>query len=163
MKSKSNKGFSLVELLVVITIIAILSVVAYMSLGGQTAKARNSVRTQDLSNIQSALEIYFINNSNTYPTTLSVLKTAGLITELPKDPTKKTLDYAYTSNAGTKTYQLGATLEDETGGAAYKAYIIGNSATDLIAGIATPTGTCPAGTEASNKSTDCVPLNIWTP
>ena len=63
LKNSRKSGFSLVELLVVITIIAILSVTAYVALGGQTEKARNSRRMQDLTTIQSALEIYYIDNN----------------------------------------------------------------------------------------------------
>ena len=66
-----KKGFSLVELLVVITIIAILSVVAYTAVGGQTIKARNSKRMEDLTAIQQALEIYAIANNNKYPDSLN--------------------------------------------------------------------------------------------
>jgi prepilin-type N-terminal cleavage/methylation domain-containing protein len=39
MRNLTNKGFTLVELLVVITILAIISVVAYQSFGGATDKA----------------------------------------------------------------------------------------------------------------------------
>lgn len=69
-----KKGFSLVELLVVITIIAILSVVAYTALGGQTAKARDSRRMQDIATIQSALEIYFVSN-NRFPAPIAYVDT----------------------------------------------------------------------------------------
>lgn len=47
----NRKGFTLVELLVVITILAIISVVAYTSFGGATDKAKNSTKLQQLASI----------------------------------------------------------------------------------------------------------------
>jgi prepilin-type N-terminal cleavage/methylation domain-containing protein len=127
-----KKGFSLVELLVVITIMAILSVVAYVALGGQTAKARNSRRMQDLGTIQSALEIYFVNNNNRYPAALSNLVTAELMTSVPTDPSGTDvapISYAYAKSATSKKFQLAATLEE---GESFKAYVVGNSSDPLM-------------------------------
>ena len=50
-------AFTLVELIVVITILAILGTIAFISLQGYSADARNSKRTTDLSNIASSLNI----------------------------------------------------------------------------------------------------------
>lgn len=155
---KRNQGFSLVELLVVITIIAILSVTAFLALGGQTAKARNSVRQQDLTSLQSAIEIYYINNNNTYPPDLNALLTAKLITSIPTDPSAKDasnnpIQYSYEDQPATKTYQLGATLEDEANPFG-KSYIIGNAITDLFTNGVTPNY---GGCTVTNNSTACVP------
>ncbi|RAL55788.1 hypothetical protein BLD25_03915 [Candidatus Gracilibacteria bacterium GN02-872] len=62
----SKKGFTLVELLVVITILAIISVVAYQSFSGATDKANASRKLQDVTTIESGLQQYFANN-NFYP------------------------------------------------------------------------------------------------
>ena len=53
----TNKAFTLVELIVVITILAILGTIAFISLQGYSADARNSKRTSDLGNIQSAMSL----------------------------------------------------------------------------------------------------------
>lgn len=138
MKKLNLKGFSLVELLVVITIIAILSVVAYSAVGGQTGKARDARRQQDLAAIKSALEVYYIENGK-YPADQSgVLPTdqtdpdftPKYLEKIPKDPADK--DYKYEST--NTTYQIAATLENE--GTA-KAYVVGNG-TDLIDGTGSP-------------------------
>ena len=156
-----QRGFSLVELLVVITIIAILSVVAYTALGGQTLKARNSRRAQDLSTIQSALEIYFIENGNKYPTQLDdgmPLTTIDLVPKympkMPKDPTKAD-DYVYVYDSATKTYQLSST--QEIGDPPFMAaYVIGNGS-DLIAGKKAGTG---ADCSPVVDGEDCVPYRL---
>lgn len=55
MKGIKKSWFTLVELIVVITILAILWTIAFISLQGYTADARNSKRTSDLSSIQTAM------------------------------------------------------------------------------------------------------------
>ena len=133
-KSKIIKGFSLVELLVVITIIAILSVVAYTAMGGQTVKARDSKRKQDLSAIQSALEIHFI-AQGTYPSADNhKIKTGSdadalnrkELSDLPGDPKDETgaTNYYYWTNAPRQEYLIGAVLENE---GSPTAYVIGNT------------------------------------
>lgn len=52
----STKGFTLVELLVAITIIAVLAAVGIVVFGGVQAKARDSRRSQDLTALANALE-----------------------------------------------------------------------------------------------------------
>ena len=51
----TKQGFTLVELIVVITILAILGTIAFISLQGYSADARNSKRTSDLDSLNSAV------------------------------------------------------------------------------------------------------------
>lgn len=53
-----NKWFSLVELLVVITILTIISVVAYQNFGWATDKAISSRKISDLTTIESSLQLF---------------------------------------------------------------------------------------------------------
>ena len=53
----TKNAFTLVELIVVITILAILGTIAFISLQGYSADARNSKRTSDIGNIQSAMSL----------------------------------------------------------------------------------------------------------
>lgn len=54
----NQKGFSLIELLVVMAIIAILSAIGLASFSSVNQNARNSRRAADIQQIRSALEMY---------------------------------------------------------------------------------------------------------
>jgi len=65
-KLQSRKGFSLIELLVVISIIGILVATATVSWTNAQQKSRDSKRKSDVKAIQQALELYFQDNG-TFP------------------------------------------------------------------------------------------------
>lgn len=69
-KINSKKGFSLVELLVVISIIATLTAIILPNLMGAREKARDSQRIQDLNSLKTALRMYY-NDNQVYPTPVS--------------------------------------------------------------------------------------------
>ena len=54
----SNKAFTLVELIITITILAILGTIAFISLQWYSAQSRDSVRLNDLTWIKTSLELY---------------------------------------------------------------------------------------------------------
>jgi len=59
-------GFTLVELIVVITILVILGTIAFMSLSGYSGNARDGSRVSDLTNIAQGLDIAYTRNGS-YP------------------------------------------------------------------------------------------------
>jgi len=63
MMRNTKKAFTLVELIVVITILAILGTIAFISLQGYSGEAKNSKVTSDLRNIASAIETASTRNS----------------------------------------------------------------------------------------------------
>ena len=133
--NRKGKGFTLVELLVVITIIAILSVTAFVTLGGETVKARDSKRKQDLSLIQNALEIVFINETGYPDDPLAIGDGDGEIkkkylSEVPRDPR----DHDYEYGLKGSTYLMVATLENDGDPDNYEAYMIGNGEGDVFPG-----------------------------
>lgn len=63
-----KKGFTLIELIIVISIIALLSVIGISTYSSVQVDARNSKRKSDLKEIKSALELYR-SEIGTYPST----------------------------------------------------------------------------------------------
>lgn len=57
-----QKGFTLVELLVVIAVIGVLATTVIINLGRARAKARDAKRISDLRQIKTALDLYFEDN-----------------------------------------------------------------------------------------------------
>lgn len=101
--SRKKKGFTIIELLVVMTVIAIMVGLALprfkgMQDEGNIAKAKGELRT-----LQTAVESYYIHNNSAYPATgASALQTAlasavpSIITYVPTDPfSSSSADYGY--------------------------------------------------------------------
>lgn len=63
----NKKGFTLVEMLVVISIIGILSSFAVVSLNSARQKARDALRKGDMAQLRTALNLYYDDNNYQYP------------------------------------------------------------------------------------------------
>lgn len=107
-----KKGFTLVELLVVITIIALLTTMGIVIYQNATRKTRDGRREVDLEQARTALELYRSDNS-TYPTDTdwSDLGTSlgDYIKSMPNDP--KSFTYVYDPDDDALGYSLCAHLE----------------------------------------------------
>src|SRR5579859_3538221 len=98
---KSQSGFTLIELMVVIFIIGLLATLIIPKLSGATDKAKRVKAQADISALKTALDRYYLDNSS-YPTTdqgLAALISApqngkvptdypegGYIERIPNDP-----------------------------------------------------------------------------
>lgn len=108
-----KKSFTLIEILVVTTIIVLLTAAAVISYSTFLKQSRDAKRKTDLEQIRAALEMFRSNSStNTYPTTgLSELTAPTVyIQSVPKDPKDPTYSYYYLGSAS--DYTLGAYLEN---------------------------------------------------
>ena len=68
MMRRARQGFTIVELLLVIAVIAVLAAIVIVAYSGIQDRARNAARVNDLSNLQKTIETYKIQNGS-YPQT----------------------------------------------------------------------------------------------
>jgi type II secretion system protein G len=128
---KNQGGFTIVELLVVIVVIAILVALTLPNLFGLQRRARDDTRKNDLKNIQQALETFY-NDNNSYPAALADLG-ADYINAVPNDPQGGAYTFtpapAGCTTAGDTctTYTLAADLENDSDPAAVNGVYTVNS------------------------------------
>ena len=121
---KKNRGFTLIEIMVVIVILGILASLVVPKIMSRPDDARLIAARQDISSLTQALKLYRLDNQN-YPTTeqgLAALvqkptsppipnnwKSGGYVDRLPKDPWGNDFQYL---NPGLKgeidVFSLGA-------------------------------------------------------
>jgi len=136
MNTNLRKGFTLIEILIVVAIIAILASVVLVGLGPTQSAGRDARRVSDLHEVQNGLELYY-NSCGYYPGTATcaaktlpaswtalgtALSGSNIgVSSLPDDPAGNSVDYIYGTNTGAtpanNTYILEATLENTTGNA----------------------------------------------
>ena len=101
MQRRRQRGFTLVEIMVVVVIIGILGMLVVPKLLGRTGEARVTAAKTDIATLMQALKLYKLDNQR-YPTTeqgLTALvqkptagpaangwKEGGYVEKLPKDP-----------------------------------------------------------------------------
>ena len=105
-----NKGFTLVELIVVITIMIVITAIGVVSFAGINKRSRDSRRISDLKKVSIALEIYRQENGY-YPALVDSL-VGDYMDAKPTDP-KSGFVYDFTSGIGPSySYSLYAHVED---------------------------------------------------
>ena len=156
MKPRGNQrqsAFTLIEMMIVIVVISILIGVLLPSFRGTQDEASEQRGRSELRTIATALESYFIHNSNQFPATLPSLTTATprIISVIPNDPFRTGAnDYAYALSGN---------------GSYYVVYSYGSDRDQDISGInnsgqMTESGDCTGddwisngvGTDASNNA-----------
>ncbi|HZR47289.1 MAG TPA: type II secretion system major pseudopilin GspG [Candidatus Manganitrophaceae bacterium] len=101
LRRSSQAGFTLIEIMVVVTILAILSVLVVPKLIGRTDEAKRVAAKVQIKNLEGALQMYKLDNGN-YPTTEQGLdalvqkptvgqtpknwREGGYLPKVPKDP-----------------------------------------------------------------------------
>jgi len=73
---KSSSGFTIVELLIVIVVIAILAAITIVAYNGIQQRARDGERRTEMQTIEKALALYFIDNGS-YPTCTNTVYVPG--------------------------------------------------------------------------------------
>lgn len=145
MMKNQSKGFTLIEILIVVAIIAILASVVLVGLGPTQQAGRDARRLSDLHEVQNGLELYY-NSCGYYPGTANAAPCGayaavanytalrGVLTsftalgvgQVPDDPTSGK-HYTYSvlpaagAQAGGSGYILGAVLEN-SGNSVFASY-----------------------------------------
>lgn len=104
-KAKKTTGFTIVELLIVIVVIAILAAISIVAYNGIQNRAYDTTVQSDLTNFAKAMEIVKINNNDTYPDGSEFSKSMGFTFTREAymgDDQGSTLRYC--RNAGTNNY-----------------------------------------------------------
>jgi general secretion pathway protein G len=86
-----SEGFTLLELLVVMTIIGILAAIAVPALRDSPQRAREAALREDLFTMRSVIDQYH-GDKGAYPPDLQTLVTAGYIRKIPLDPMTRSAD-----------------------------------------------------------------------
>ncbi len=127
---RGAKGFTLIEMLIVVAIIAILASIIIVGLGPAQQSGRDARRISDLQSIQNGLELYYqkcgfypgganctkgSNSTDNYASMKQALIGSSIgINAIPQDPSYPARQYYYgTDPAGDESsYVLGAQLEN---------------------------------------------------
>ena len=81
-------GFTLVELLIVISLISILAAMGIVQYKNSVVSAKESVLRTDLFRMRDAIDQYYADKGK-YPSTLDALVSEGYMRKLPEDPITK--------------------------------------------------------------------------
>jgi general secretion pathway protein G len=99
---KGERGFTLVELMIVMTIIGILASIAIPSYIRSVQKAKEAVEREDLYTMRTAIGSYTVDKEKA-PQSLDDLVQAGYLKTIPIDPMTSRSDTWITSQSDTMT------------------------------------------------------------
>jgi len=114
---KPNKGFSLLEILVAVAILMVLIILSYLFIPTQITKAYDARRKADLSQIKSALEMYY-SLADEFPPVLPdchqplIFRDQVVMPSTPCDPTTGQPYFYQIPENNIQTYRLYANLKN---------------------------------------------------
>jgi general secretion pathway protein G len=84
-RARGAHGFTLLELMIVVSVVGILATLAVPSYQSSVMKAKEAVLRQDLSTFRDVLDQHRADRGK-YPPSLSALVSTGYLRAIPKDP-----------------------------------------------------------------------------
>ena len=91
MRPSARDGFTLVELLIVISLISILAAMGIVQYRNSVLAARESTLKTDLFRMRDAVDQYYADKGK-YPSSLDSLVSEGYMRKVPEDPLTKSAD-----------------------------------------------------------------------
>jgi len=91
LRHRKQRGFTLIEMIIVISIIFILTGIAAPIYSAHLQRAREAVLKEDLYTMRNAIDQYTM-DKNKAPQTLDDLVTAGYMARIPPDPMTRATD-----------------------------------------------------------------------
>jgi general secretion pathway protein G len=85
------RGFTLIELMVVVALISVLAGMGVVQYRNQVIRTREAVLKEDLFRMRDAIDQYYADKGK-YPVSLDALVTDGYLRQIPKDPTTDSSD-----------------------------------------------------------------------
>lgn len=87
----TNRGFTIIEIMIVMAIIGILLTIAQPQFQRYTTKAKETVLSENLFTLREVIDQYY-GDKGKYPDTLQELVSEGYIRKIPEDPFTKSSD-----------------------------------------------------------------------
>ena len=82
---KQDEGFTLIELLIVIVILGILATDTVFAVRGITERSQTNACDVELRALDTAVEAYYVDNDQVFPTSLAQLESGGYVKSVPED------------------------------------------------------------------------------
>ncbi len=142
MRGSSGQGFTLIELIIVITVIGILATMALPNLRNSPIRANEAVLKNNLHTLRQVIDMH-LGDKGFYPPSLEALVEEGYLRDVPYDPIYKAPEWGLEYEAAEENFEDFEPAE-----------------TDLMDGGAEP-GVIDVYSLSEETSLDGVPYSEW--
>jgi general secretion pathway protein G len=92
MKRSNSRGWTLIELLIVISLISILATIGLASYRNSVTASKEAILKTDLFRMRDAIDQYYADKGE-YPASLDALVSEGYLRKIPDDPFTRAADW----------------------------------------------------------------------